>query len=105
VRAKSAEGLAAVSIELETWALAVHAAYGASVGLPFSAYGESTLLLAQTLVLLALVYRYSRASAARPAAVVAVLAGAAGALATGVLFGLFFLFHLLFLFCKRGNGT
>lgn len=83
VRAKSADGLSAAAFELESWGLLVHAAYGAVNRLPFSSYGEAAILLAQNLLLLALVYRYSQAPASRAAGVFGVLAGAVAVLAAG----------------------
>ncbi|GBF91043.1 hypothetical protein Rsub_03899 [Raphidocelis subcapitata] len=83
VRARSAEGLSAASFELESWGLLVHAAYGWVNGLPFSSYGEAGILLAQNLLLLALLYRFSRAPAGRVAAVAALLMGALFAVASG----------------------
>ena len=44
---KSAEGLSAVSFELETFGLLVGLSYGYVLGLPFSTYGEATFLFAQ----------------------------------------------------------
>ncbi|GFH13949.1 uncharacterized protein HaLaN_09918 [Haematococcus lacustris] len=39
VRSKSAEGLSALSFELEALVLIIHTSYGALSGLPFSSYG------------------------------------------------------------------
>lgn len=61
----------------------MHAAYGALRQLPFSAYGEAVFLLGQDLLLLGLIYSYSRSSTFRRSAAVAVAAAAAGTLATG----------------------
>jgi len=81
--ARSAQGLSAASFELESAGLAVHAAYGALHGLPFSAYGEALILLAQNLAILALVYHYGRMGPWRGAAVGGALATAAAALLSG----------------------
>lgn len=83
VRARSAEGLSAAAFELESWGLLVHAAYGWANALPFSSYGEAGILLAQNVLLLALLYRFSRAPAARVLAVFALLLGALAAVASG----------------------
>jgi mannose-P-dolichol utilization defect protein 1 len=83
VRAHSAEGLSATSFELESWALLVHAGYGYVNAMPFSSYGEASLMLAQNLLLLALVYRYARLPAARVATVMGLLVAAMAVLATG----------------------
>jgi hypothetical protein len=83
VRARSADGLSAAAFELESWGLLVHAAYGYVNRLPFSSYGEAAILLAQNLLLLALVYRYARLPAARVGAVAALLAAAVAVLASG----------------------
>lgn len=83
VRAHSAEGLSATSFELESWAMVVHAGYGYVTRLPFSSYGEAALMLAQNLLLLALIYRYARMPAARVAAVMGLLVGAIAVLASG----------------------
>ena len=83
MRARSAEGLSAAAFELESWGLLVHAAYGAVSRLPFSSYGEAAILLAQNLLLLALVYRYAGTSVARVGGVFGVLAAAVAVLASG----------------------
>jgi mannose-P-dolichol utilization defect protein 1 len=82
--ARSARGLSAAAFELESAGLAIHAAYGALHGLPFTAYGEALILLAQNLVILALVYHYGRMGAARGVAVAGALASAAALLFAGV---------------------
>lgn len=76
LRARSADGLSALSFELESWGLLVHTAYGYLKGLPFSAYGEAGVMFAQNVLLLALIYKYARmpVSRALAAAVVAVSA-------------------------------
>lgn len=65
LRARSAEGLSALSFELESWGLLVHATYGYLKGLPFSAYGEAVMMLAQNVLLLALIYKYARMPVSR----------------------------------------
>jgi hypothetical protein len=82
-RARRAAALSALSLELEAAGLAVAAAYGLLLRLPFSAYGETLALLAQTALLLALVYRYQRAPALRRLAALLALVLWAAALATG----------------------
>lgn len=83
VRAGSAEGINAVSIELETIGYFVHFSYGFLRGLPFSTYGEAGLLLAQTIVLLLLVNSYAQAPLWRSALVVALLSFAGRAVYAG----------------------
>lgn len=65
LRARSAEGLSALSFELESWGLLVHATYGYLKDLPFSAYGEAVMMLAQNVLLLALIYKYARMPVSR----------------------------------------
>ena len=62
---KSAEGLAASGFELENIGLTIHAAYGYLKQLPFGTYGETTVMLLQNTVLLALVYKYAKVPASR----------------------------------------
>jgi mannose-P-dolichol utilization defect protein 1 len=81
--ARSAQGLSATAFELESAGLGVHAAYGALHGLPFSAYGEALILLAQNLVILALIYHYGRQGVWRGVAVGGALTGAAALLFSG----------------------
>ncbi len=57
------------------------AAYGIYTRLPFSAFGESCLLLAQNTVLLGLIYKFNR-TPGRAAAAVSLAAAGAGALLT-----------------------
>lgn len=83
VRAGSAEGINAISIELEVLGYFIHFSYGFLLALPFSTYGESLLLLIQTVVLLLLVNNYARAPLWRSAAVVAMLAVAGGWVGSG----------------------
>jgi mannose-P-dolichol utilization defect protein 1 len=84
-RARSADGLSALSFELESWGLLVHTSYGFLRGLPFSAYGEAGILLAQNVLLLALVYRFARMPLSRALAALIVCVSAIAAVATGVL--------------------
>lgn len=83
LRARSAEGLSALSFELESWGLLVHATYGYMRGLPFSAYGEAVMMFAQNVLLLALIYRYARMPASRAMAVAVVAASVVAAVFTG----------------------
>lgn len=85
VRAGSAEGISAVSIELEVLGYCIHSSYGFLLELPFSTYGEALLLLAQTVVLLLLVNNYARAPVWRSAAVVAALAAAGASIVSGMM--------------------
>lgn len=61
VAAGNADGLAASSFEMEQVALLVTLLYSASRQLPFSAYGESVLLLIQNVVLLGLINYHNKA--------------------------------------------
>lgn len=83
LRARSAEGLSALSFELESWGLLVHATYGYLRGLPFSAYGEAVMMLAQNMLLLALVYKYARMPASRALAAIVVGVSAVAGVFTG----------------------
>jgi mannose-P-dolichol utilization defect protein 1 len=83
LRARSAEGLSALSFELESWGLLVHATYGFLRGLPFSAYGEAVMMLAQNVLLLALVYKYARMPASRALAAIVVGVSAVAGVFTG----------------------
>jgi uncharacterized protein with PQ loop repeat len=65
VRNKSAEGLNALSFELETVGFLVGLSYGYVLGLPFSTYGEVVFLFAQNVLLLFLIYKYRKMSIAR----------------------------------------
>lgn len=84
-RARSAEGLSRVSSELEVLGFLVHFSYGFVWNLPFNTYGEAALLLAQTLVLLLLVNKYSGApSFVRTTLVFTLLGGGATAVYAGL---------------------
>ncbi len=50
----------------------MHATYGYLRGLAFSAYGEAVMMLAQNVLLLALIYKYARMPASRALAVAVV---------------------------------
>mmetsp|Transcript_31988 Transcript_31988/g.90804 ORF Transcript_31988/g.90804 Transcript_31988/m.90804 type:complete len:238 (+) Transcript_31988:195-908(+) len=60
--AGSAEGLSALTFEIEQVAYGSHMLYSSLRGLPFSAYGEVFLILIQNFVLLGLVYYHKNAS-------------------------------------------
>lgn len=71
--------------EIETYTLLVSALYGFSQALPFNTYGESLILVVQTVLILALVYHFSstgwlRRTAVMAAYVALVLAVVQGAL-------------------------
>lgn len=83
VRSKSAEGLSALSFELEALVLIIHTSYGALSGLPFSSYGEAGILCCQSLLLLCLVYYYSAASRFRATAVLGLLSALVAAVILG----------------------
>ena len=68
LRAGSARGLSAATFEAEILGYSVVLASGLQRGLAFNAYGEAAFMLAQSWVLLALVYRSAKPSAGRTAA-------------------------------------
>ncbi|KAG4953560.1 hypothetical protein AAZX31_14G083100 [Glycine max] len=57
---QSVRGLSMISFELEVIGYTIALAYCLHKGLPFSAYGELLFLLIQALVLVAIIYYYSR---------------------------------------------
>ncbi|XP_027331184.1 mannose-P-dolichol utilization defect 1 protein homolog 2 [Abrus precatorius] len=57
---QSARGLSMISFELEVVGYTIALAYCLHKGLPFSAYGELLFLLIQAIVLVAVIYYYSR---------------------------------------------
>jgi hypothetical protein len=83
LRAHSADGLSAVACELETWGLLVHTAYGYLKGLAFSTYGEASILFAQNVLLLALIYKYNRMPLSRRLAAIILFGGAIAAVLGG----------------------
>lgn len=83
LKSRSADGLSAVSFELESWGLLVHTAYGYSKGLPFSTYGEASILFAQNILLLACIYKYGRFPASRWLAALVVAISAVTAVLSG----------------------
>ncbi|EFJ52704.1 hypothetical protein VOLCADRAFT_102689 [Volvox carteri f. nagariensis] len=82
-QAGSAEGLSKEMFEIETYTLLVSALYGYTRQLSFNTYGESLILATQNLVILGMVYGYSRTPALRRLAVW----GAYVALTVGVVTG------------------
>lgn len=83
LKSRSAEGLSALSFELETVTFIVSAGYGYLKELPFSAYGESVILCVQNFFLLALIYILSQASMVRAAFVSGLLASFIGSILLG----------------------
>ncbi|KAG2497387.1 hypothetical protein HYH03_004544 [Edaphochlamys debaryana] len=83
LQAASAEGLSVEMFEIETYTLLISALYGYTQQLPFNAYGETLILAAQNLVILAMIYKYSRTPFVRQTAVMCAYA----ALVAGVLRG------------------
>jgi drug/metabolite transporter (DMT)-like permease len=61
----------------------VHTAYGYLKGLAFSTYGEASILFAQNVLLLALIYKYNRMPLSRRLAAVILLGGAIAAVLSG----------------------
>ena len=86
-RAGSARGLSCLAFELEQLGLTVNAANGFVRSLPFSAYGEALVLLAQNTVLLGQIYALSGARGARPALVAALFLGGGAAVLAGACAG------------------
>ena len=86
-RAGSARGLSCLAFELEQLGLSVNAANGFVRGLPFSAYGEALVLLAQNTVLLGQIYALSGAHGARPALVATLFLGGGAAVLAGACAG------------------
>ena len=82
-QAKSAEGLAPISFELEQIGLSVHTAYGFLLDLPFNTYGEAAIILLQNTYLLAQIYYYSKAPVWRSAFLTLALGVAGSAVLTG----------------------
>ena len=83
VRAGTAEGVSVVTCEVELVGYSVMAIYGLDRGLNFRAFGETVLLAAQCLGMVALVYAHSGAPAWRPALVLGALGAFAAAWAAG----------------------
>ncbi|MEW5313454.1 MAG: hypothetical protein WDW38_005020 [Sanguina aurantia] len=79
----SAAGLSPLSFELETVGLIIHSSYGFLSKMSFGSYGETVILAAQNLVILALVYRFAKLSTSRVMLVGAVLVGLLGAVFSG----------------------
>ncbi|RXH72809.1 hypothetical protein DVH24_012493 [Malus domestica] len=63
----SVRGLSIISFELEVVGYTIALAYCLHKGLPFSAYGELAFLLIQALILIAIIYYYSRPMGTRTA--------------------------------------
>ncbi|KAM1013135.1 hypothetical protein ACFX13_043901 [Malus domestica] len=61
----SVRGLSIISFELEVVGYTIALAYCLHKGLPFSAYGELAFLLIQALILIAIIYYYSRPMSTR----------------------------------------
>lgn len=85
VRAGSAEGLAPSAFEAEAFVYTITCLYSLDRGLSFSNYGESALILVQSLALLGMLYRYSGAPLWRVAAFLCAYGGLLGAFFTGKL--------------------
>lgn len=75
VRSQSASGVSFLAYVLESTAYLVSLAYNVRHGFPFSTYGETALILAQNVVIAALVLRYGGKSAGIAAWVAALAAG------------------------------
>ena len=83
LRAKSADGLAPLSFELESYSLFIHTSYCFLVGMPFNAYGEAVLLAGQCCFILALVYYYSKVPLWRTSCAAALLSLLLGSVLSG----------------------
>ena len=77
--AKSAEGLSALSLELDVLVFVASVAYSYRLGYAFATYGEQVIVLFQNALLVGLAYAYAArpVGAGRPAAAVFALAAAA----------------------------
>lgn len=81
---QSADGLSLLSFELEQLALSVHATYGFTLALPFSAYGEAVVLILQNTFLLAQIYYLSKAPVWRPFLAVSLFGTALACISAGI---------------------
>jgi mannose-P-dolichol utilization defect protein 1 len=81
INSKSSEGISFLSYLLETSAYLISLAYNVRQGFPFSTYGETSLIMAQNVVIAVLVLHYSGKQSAA-ALFVAGLAASAGTLFT-----------------------
>jgi mannose-P-dolichol utilization defect protein 1 len=85
LRSKSAQGLSLTGFETELVAYTLTFSYGLHFSLPFSGYGESILMSAQDLVLLALIYKYAKTPFSHVATVVSFYMGGLAVLLSGQL--------------------
>lgn len=85
LKAASADGLSATSVEVEMIALITHAGFGYIMGLEFNMYGEAAVLLAQNIFLLWLIYTYSKAPLYRKGLVLSAVAVSIGSITAGVI--------------------
>mmetsp|Transcript_8438 Transcript_8438/g.20921 ORF Transcript_8438/g.20921 Transcript_8438/m.20921 type:complete len:280 (-) Transcript_8438:56-895(-) len=85
LKAKSAEGLSITGFETELVAYTLTFAYGLHFNLPFTGYGESILMSAQDVVLLALVYKYAKTPTSHVALATSAYAGGLAVLLSGQL--------------------
>ena len=85
LKSKSAEGLSLTGFETELVAYTLTFAYGIHFKLPFTGYGESILMSAQDVVLLALIYKYAGTSASHVALATSLYMGGLAVLLSGQL--------------------
>lgn len=83
VNAQSADGLSALSFELETYTMVIHTAYGYLNGMAFSSYGEALILALQNFIILALIYKFTKAGWSRAGSTFSFY----GAIVTGIAAG------------------
>lgn len=66
IQKKSAAGLSISAFEMEVLICAIHTAYGYTIGVHSSLYGETVAVLAQCIVLVSFIYYYNKVSIWRP---------------------------------------
>ncbi|KAH8755597.1 hypothetical protein BGZ57DRAFT_909915 [Hyaloscypha finlandica] len=85
INSKSSEGISFLSYLLETSAYLISLAYNVRQGFPFSTYGETSLIMAQNVVIAVLVLHYSGKQSAAALFVAGLAASAATLFTEGVL--------------------
>ncbi|PMD29434.1 mannose-P-dolichol utilization defect 1 protein [Hyaloscypha variabilis F] len=85
INSKSSEGISFLSYLLETSAYLISLAYNVRQGFPFSTYGETSLIMAQNVVIAVLVLHYSGKQSAAALFVAGLAASAATLFAEGIL--------------------
>ncbi|KAE9367206.1 polyketide synthase [Stipitochalara longipes BDJ] len=85
INSKSSEGISFLSYLLETSAYLISLAYNVRQGFPFSTYGETSLIMAQNVVIAVLVLHYSGKQSAAALFVAGLAASAATLFTDGIL--------------------